>query len=285
MRCRKGRLHGEGQCQSPLLREQEEQTGQKRLTLPIPPPELSGHGMPGIEIDRLPANELLDLRRAADEMMAVLEEAGSQGRHILTDVLNSGSGPFTEWTHYPPGDVQDPDTGALWYFHAHSGDRQDGSWPECGHFHLFLYSEHLPRDAAPIALPDDANAELGGLCHLVAISFAASGVPTRIFATNRWVTDEWLYPAEIIIPLLDRFEIDSDRFGLTTRWLAAALRLFRPQVEWSLLERDRALARLRQQDPLRFSEDREHEILVSVPFDLNGQIDTVEKALALTRPG
>ena len=46
------------------------------------------------------------------------------------------------------------------------------------------------------------------ISHLIAISMDAWGDPIGLFATNRWVTDETWYPAEMVIamprPLSDR---------------------------------------------------------------------------------
>lgn len=238
---------------------------------------------PDIDFAGLPADRLRRMRDAAGEMIAVLEEAAGQNRHILRDVVEAAApDPFTEWQHYPPGDVQDVDKGAIWFFHAHARDGEARAWDEYGHFHTFVYTDHLPARARPLALPAGTDLERGGLCHLAAISFDGNGVPIRIFTTNRWVTGEWLYPAEQVIALLDRFDLDNEEFRLTTRWLIAALALFRPQIEWSLRERDAVIAGHLEGDGEGFFEDHEFEVLSSFPFDLAAQIDAVEAAIALT---
>ena len=189
---------------------------------------------PTIDFSKLPREKLLSMQAAADEMIAVLEEAAEQGRHILIDILNSTApDPFTTWEHYPPGDVRDKNKGAVWFYHAHTEDEAARPWKEHGHFHLFVYSEHVKEGVEPIALPPNPDFEKGGLCHLVAISFDPGGTPVRVFTTNRWVAVEWQYPAQEVIRLLDYFELDNEEYALTTRWLMAALKLFRPQIEWS----------------------------------------------------
>ena len=234
-----------------------------------------------IDFASLPRDQLLSMQAGADAMIAVLEEAAAEQKHILIDLLNATAPEaFTEWQHYPPGDVHDRDKGALWFYHAHSEDEAARPWQEHGHFHLFVYTEHVGESVQPIALPPEPDWDLGGLCHLVAISFDHAGTPTRVFTTNRWVAMEWQYPAEEVIRLLDKFDLDNEEFALTTRWLMAALNLFRPQIEWSLRERDRVIARLREQDPEGFSEDESIEVLSSFPFDLGGQIEAIETALA-----
>jgi hypothetical protein len=236
---------------------------------------------PEIDFSAIPRDRLLTMQAAADEMISVLEDAAEHDKHILIDVLNATKpDAFTQWQHYPPGDVHDKKRGALWFYHAHSEDEAARPWSEHGHFHLFVYSEHVKEGVEPIALPPEPDWERGGLCHLVAISFDHAGTPMRIFTTNRWVAVEWQYPAEEVIRLLDYFGLDNEEFALTSRWLVAALKLFRPQIEWSLLERDKAIDKLREKDPEGFSEDKNVEVLSSFPFDLASQIDAIETALS-----
>ncbi len=237
--------------------------------------EILGPDFTGLSDSRLQA-----MQGAADEMIEVLQQAASEGKHILLDVLASAGGePFTEWEHYPAGDVHDKKNGALWFYHAHSENEAARPWSEHGHFHTFIYTEHLPDGAEPIALPDDPDFEKGGLCHLVSISFDHAGTPVRVFTTNRWVTSEWMYPAETLIPLIDRFRIEDGDYRLTSKWLMAAMGVFRPQIEQALLERDRVIGRMRQGDPEKFSEDKDVEVLSSFTFDLASQIDAIEAAL------
>lgn len=238
------------------------------------------HRDPEIDFSILTDAELQRLQAAADEMIGVLEEAAAEGKHILIDILNATEGtPFTEWQHYPPGDVRDKENGALWFYHAHAEDDGDRPWDEHGHFHTFVFTEHVSQAVESLALPAEPDIEKGGLCHLVALSFDKAGTPIRVFTTNRWVADEWMYPAETVIELLDKFVIETEKYPLTTRWLMAALQLFRPQIEWSLRERDRELKRIRIENPTNFSENQDFEVLSSFPFDLARQIEAVEEAL------
>ncbi len=235
---------------------------------------------PTIDFQAIPRDNLLFMQKAADDMIAVLEAAAEQEKHILMDVISATvPDEFTQWQHYPPGDVHDRDKGALWFYHAHAEDEAARPWSEHGHFHLFVYSEHVKEGVEPIALPPEPDMENGGLCHLVAISFDQSGTPMRIFTVNRWVAMEWQYPAEEVIRLLDYFDLDNEEFSLTSKWLIAAVKLFRPQIEWSLRERDKVIEKMREKDPEGFSEDENIEVLSSFPFDLGGQIDAIENAL------
>jgi len=237
------------------------------------------------DIMGLPRSELLKMQEGVDEMIGVLEEAAETGYHILSSVVDDETDEqFTQWQHYPPGDVHDRDHGALWFYHAHTEDKSARPWEEHGHFHLFVWSEHA-EDATPLALPPDPDEEEGGLCHLVAVSFNNSGIPVQIFTVNRWVAEEWQYPAETVISMLDNFTIEKpakekQKFSLTSRWLMALIKSYRPQIEWALMERDNMIERLKADDPDNWSEDEDVEVLSAVEFDFAGQIDQIEEALA-----
>lgn len=229
---------------------------------------------------------LIHMQHGVEDMVAVLQEAAEAEYHVLTDVLASVEDePFTQWQHYPPGDVHDRDNGALWFYHAHEEDKLARPWEEHGHFHLFTYTEHAPENAEPLALPPEPDYENGGLCHLVAVSFNNSGIPVQLFTVNRWVAMEWQYPADVVISMIDRFRIENpidgkEKYDLTSRWLMALLKVYRPQIEWALRERDALIASMKADDPDNWSEDETVEVLSAVTFDFAGQIDRIEEALA-----
>lgn len=214
------------------------------------------------------------MRNAAVALYDVLDAFARAGRHPVRDVLSASPKAFTLSEHYPAGDVEDSETGCAWYYHAHE-PALTRQWGEHGHFHCFMYTELLDKAALPIALPEDADFNRGGLVHLIAISFDASGIPTRLFAPNRWVTGEWMYGADDISALIDRFSISRDaRFALTSRWLSAILRLFQPQIGSVLRERDRVLCARRKIDPEGFAEDRSLEIVSSAVINLDATLAT-----------
>ncbi|MCY7389881.1 MAG: hypothetical protein LH481_17800 [Burkholderiales bacterium] len=216
------------------------------------------------------------LRKAAGDLYAVLDAFAREGRHPVRDLLIGTPDAFAVGQHYPHHDIEDPATGCAWYYHAHD-PAVARHWDEHGHFHCFMYTELLGPRARPVALPGNPDVQKGGLVHVIAISFDASGVPTRVFVPNRWVTDEWLYRARDVIPLIDRFVITNDtRFDLTSRWLTAILRVCQPQIAGLLRDRDRLLAERRMVDPAGFAEDRLLEVVSTAPLDL----DAVLGALA-----
>jgi len=211
------------------------------------------------------------MRRASRELFDVLETFARKGRHPVRDLL---AAPPNALAHYPAGDVQDSATGSIWYYHAHERD-----WIEHGHFHCFLYTELVRPGAQPIALPENPDFDKGGLVHLIALCFAASGVPTRLFTVNRWASDEWMYSAEDVVPLIDRFEfVGNTRFVLTSRLLTATLRVLYPQVAWALYERDRVLDERRRVDPEGFSEDQSFNVTSVVDFNLDDHLVALDRA-------
>ena len=182
--------------------------------------------------------------------------------------------------------MEDANTGCAWCYRAHD-PATARLWKEHGHFHCFMYTERLGPSAKPMALPDNFDDAKGGLDHLVTISFNASGASTRLFAANRWVTGEWLYPARDLIPLIDQFSIIADpRFGLTSRWLSAILRLYHPQIVALLCERDRMLeqqlnAQLKVQRNANLENitaDRSIEVIATTSIDLDASLLAIDQA-------
>ncbi|MBZ2169666.1 DUF6969 family protein [Marinobacter sp. F4216] len=189
------------------------------------------------------------------ESYRVLEKAGL---NIVGEVLK-GQGPFYELDHYPQGDVFDAESASQYYYHAHRDDHD-----EHGHFHLFLRNGAIPLGEAPVLGPagDDQ------VVHLVAIAMDAWGYPTDLFAVNRWVTDESWLPANRIVQVLERFEMDHAYPSWpVNRWLTAMVRCFRPQIEALLLHRDQVVAA----HPLPLEEtleDRSLDITGNLPIDV-----------------
>ena len=221
-----------------------------------------------MSVHRLPvltslAPARLELMAAAGEEMAAAERAlARQGFNVVGRLLRD-EGPFYAWDHYPAGDVYDPEHGAQYFYHAHgAAERPEG---EHGHFHSFV------RPSAT-----------GKLHHLVAVAVGHASRPIRLFTVNSWVTEDSWIAAPATIRLLDRFILEGGRPSRwVNRWLAALLRLFRPEIEHLLHERDAALtawqARHKGQDPFTA---RDLEILSELPVSAAAQRDAVTRALA-----
>jgi len=213
---------------------------------------------------------------AGEEVLETFRVLGKAGNNVVGQVIKH-HGTFYKDDHYPPGDIYDRETCSQYYYHAHRPETG-----EHGHFHLFLRSGAIPDDMVPMENPasDDSLRPLGddAISHIVAISMDKAGIPQAFFTTNRWVTAETLYRADDVISLADRFAIDhAEPCWATNRWLTAMLRLFRPQVEQLLHQRDAALEAWHAAHPDRdLFEDRELEVTSEIAIDIDTQMAALD---------
>ena len=181
-----------------------------------------------------------------------------EGRVLIQRVLPQPPATFTQWEHYPKGDAIDPVTKARWFYHADPPEQRGPK--EHGHFHLFLPLAAFDG-VEPLAKP--TKKKPAKVVHVAALCFDTDGLPTHWIATNQWVTDEYLYPAEAIIARLGQMDMreagTTKGIPLVGRWLTCALAVARRDVEALLRARDAKLATV---DP----QDRDAEILASAPF-------------------
>ncbi len=222
--------------------------------------------------DRL--EDMADAGRQIEECYRLLRKAGE---NVVGQVL-ANQGTFFEYDHYPDGDVFDDETHSQYYYHAHRG-----SAGEHGHFHTFVWQGGIPDHIKPVAYDGDGEVPQGDdiIAHLIAISMNKPGYPIGMFTVNRWVTGESFFCADDTIALLDLFKIDHTYPCLAANmWITAMLRLFRPQIEALLHERDRALARWAEKHPdTDVYEERELEITSVAAINVSQQIKAVAKAL------
>lgn len=199
-----------------------------------------------------------DPHAALAELVALSETMANEGRTLIERVLPSPPEPFTQWAHYPAGDAIDPVSRARWFYHAHPPEQRGPR--EHGHFHLFL-----PLDAfagqEPLAAP--GKPEAAEVVHVAALCFDTDGLPTHWIATNQWVTEEFMFPADAIIERMDGLDLsaagDAKGIAHVGRWLTCALATARGDVENLLLRRDEALAKTTPRDQAA-------EVLASLPF-------------------
>ena len=236
---------------------------------------------PDLDLNRLPRSKLQEMAKAADDVLEALRVMGKAGTNPVAQVLKH-QGEFVESDHYPTGDVYDDESAAQYYYHAHRAETG-----EHGHFHTFLRAKGFPSKFKPAPYSGKAKRPLGknALSHLVAVSMDRSGLPIGLFTTNRWVTGETFYAAADVITMLDRFDIDHTHPCLATnRWISALLRLFRPQIEILLLQRDQTIGDWHRRHPkLDVFEDRDLEITSELPIDIDAQAALVDEALAKTK--
>lgn len=218
----------------------------------------------------LPNAGLADLDRraaAAQELVAATIDMAASGRPLMRRVVPETG--YRVWDHYPADDAVDLATGSRWFYHAHPPEERGEN--EHGHFHLFLDREafgDLPALAAPVS-PGDA-----GVVHVAALAIDTAGLPTHLFTVNRWVTDEWLFGATDILERLPDFDLsDANGDALVNRWLTAAVAIFKPEIAAILAERDRRIAGAAPP----FFEDRNQEILSSIPIDLERCVTQLDR--------
>lgn len=177
---------------------------------------------------------------AGDALWEATLAIHQSGIPLMSRVLPEDGTPAA-FQHYPPRDVVNGHWQARWFYHCHNpNDRADG---EHGHFHLFLGRSAFRSDIAPLVPPPDRRKPCPSIVHIAALSMGFAGLPAAWFTTNRWVTDEWLYPADAIIKKIPQISFAGDDGDpLVNEWLGAILRASRDQVATLLVERDVRLA-------------------------------------------
>jgi hypothetical protein len=212
----------------------------------------------------------------------------ASGSTIPAEIM--GGHATTEWQRYPEGEVYDRSSHAQYFYHCHRTPGAASGTVEHGHFHLFLRAAGLPAGVAPLVLPELAVAnapvpppqaapakrgERDEVCHLLAIALDPRGEPVRLFTTNRWVTGETWYRAEDVIRMLDQFQVERGGGSpLVNHWLSALVRLFRPDIESLLQQRDAAVMGWRRRRRSNVFEDPGLEILSSLDVNLDEHLAT-----------
>jgi hypothetical protein len=205
-------------------------------------------------LEVLPRETLAAMLEAGREVLEWRRILAKTGDNVVGLVLRH-EGPFYTLDHYPKGDVFDPESHAQWYYHAH--DKKDRP------------------DFEPKAAPNDL------VCHLVAVSMDRSGWPVALFTINRWVTGETWYSAADVAAMLDRFDMKVDKPSWSvSRWLSGMLRLFRPQIEQLLQQRDARIREWQAAHPeANAYEDRGLEVTAQLPIDVEAQVRALEQRL------
>lgn len=213
--------------------------------------------------------EMLD---AANTVIETITTMASEGRPLMARVLPDSGVHW--WEHYPDEDARDSVTRARWYYHVHApGDRNPA---EHGHFHLFLHRTQMDADAIPRAQPREGEEALAFVTHIAGLSIDHQGIPIAWFTTNRWVTDEFMYPAETMIRHLDRYNVENTLEDLTVnRFLTAMVALYRGELSQLLLERDARLSAMQVwPDKLELLESG-NDVLSTRPIDLDAKIESL----------
>jgi len=212
-------------------------------------------------LTNLDAERFEEVADAAETILTIQEALSNDGISILGELLRDhGDAPIEPWEHYPEDDCRDPNSGAMFYYHAHHPN--EWARDEHGHFHLFV------RPSAE-----------GDFTHVMALSMTPYGVPNGLFATNGWVTDEVMLPADQVLQLMDeRWEITRARPSwLVVQWISALLKIVRPQLEELLQRRDNAIGWTG--DGLSSTgilDDDQTHILSELPLNLIDMLEAVQ---------
>ena len=237
-----------------------------------------------IDVSGLSRDMLEAMAEAAREVRTCQRVLAKTGDSVVGELLR-GQGAIHEWRHYPQGDVYDSEYHAQYYYHCHPEEERPGG--EHGHFHTFLRALGMPEGVRPAPLPDytPPPGDNDALSHLVGIAMDQNGRAVRLFTTNRWVTGETWYAAPDVVRMLDAFVIDHARPSWpANRWITAMLRMFRPQVEELLHERDATIRRWAAAHPdANVHEDRALEVTSEIPICVEEQLAAIEGALRAAR--
>ena len=229
-------------------------------------------------LSALNSGELEDMQEAGAEILRCYKQLEKAGTNLVAQCLEN-QGTFYEFDHYPKGDVIDSETSGQYFYHSHRPELG-----EHGHFHTFLRAGGIPKTCVPAPYGGEGQRPTGteAIAHLVAISMDGPGFPVSLFTVNRWVTGETFYSAEDTIEMSRKFLIDHTYPCLAVNlWITAMTRLFRPQIEFLLRERDGTIARWADQNPgTDVYEDRDLVVTSIWKIDVPKQIAAVNKALA-----
>jgi len=183
----------------------------------------------------------------------------------------------TFWTHYPKNDARSASCKARWYYHVHAaGDRDEG---EHGHFHLFLHRTQLPDGLEPKVWPPQGEEAKAHVTHLIGLSIATNGIPRAWFATNRFVTNEFLYPADVMIDHMPGFNVDDTKEDdLVNRFVTAMVALYREEIAELLQKRDARHAELVAEhgEEVAYEKASGEDVLAQIPIDLDAKISSLE---------
>lgn len=195
-----------------------------------------------------------------NEIAGILSRYAHQNTN-LAYAAAAGSKTFQEWVHYPANDAYDRRHNTMFYYHAHS--RAEREPDEHGHFHVFATSQK-------------------GLAfhHLLAISLNPQGVATRLFLTNRWVTDETWLPYQEVIPLIAGFRCSiSGRLGPVAQFITQIMSLYRSEIDELHQKRDAWFKK--HSKPSRksamFLEDKTHNVIAQRRIDLLKALSETEQ--------
>ncbi len=188
---------------------------------------------------------------AALLVLSCVRQFGADRSNPVLEVLQN-TPDFVQQRKYPQPPLEFAAGHGRVYYHSHP--LADARPAEHGHFHVFLHHER--------------GTGKEDWAHLAALAMDREGQPVRWFATNRWVTGGDWGERGWLLAGVDRLAPEREA-TLLQRWLAAMLRLYRPELEVLLEARDARLADLRATScGGELKDDRRVYELAQVPVDL-----------------
>lgn len=212
--------------------------------------------------------------QAAHTVIETITQMAQEQRPLMLRVVPEEGANF--WTHYPKADARDKFCKARWYYHVHAaGSREDN---EHGHFHLFLHRTQLPEGLEPKVWPPQGEESKAHVTHLIALSIDTNGIPSSWFSVNRYVTNEFLYPAETMIGHLPDFNVDhTNEDDCVNRFVTAMVALYREEIAELLKERDiKQAALFAEHGDEAYEKASGAEVLSSIPIDLDAKISGMD---------
>ncbi|MEM6477225.1 MAG: hypothetical protein AAF687_13790 [Pseudomonadota bacterium] len=212
--------------------------------------------------------------QAAETVIETITAMAQEQRPLMLRIVPEEGATF--WTHYPKGDARDKFCQSRWYYHVHAAGKRDPD--EHGHFHLFLHRDQLPEEVEPTVIPPKGKKKKADVTHLVALSVNTLGIPRAWFTVNHYVTNEYLYPAELLIEHLPDFNVDhTKQDDLVNRFVTGMVALYRDEIAELLRERDAKQAALvEEMGDDAYKKVSGAEVLSEIPIDLDAKISSLD---------
>ncbi|MFL0356179.1 DUF6969 family protein [Erythrobacter sp. GH1-10] len=216
----------------------------------------------------------MNLVEAANTVIETIAQMAQEQRPLMLRVVPEDEVHF--WKHYPEKDARDAKCKSRWYYHVHAPGKRDAD--EHGHFHLFLHRTQLPEGLEPKVWPPQREDARAHVTHLIGLSIDTVGIPRAWFTVNRFVTNEFLYPAEVMIEHLPDFNVDRTKEDdLVNRFVTAMVALYRDEIAELLRERDARHAELvAQYGDEGYEKASGVEVLSQIPIDLDAKLSSLD---------
>ena len=110
------------------------------------------------------------------------------------------------------------------------------------------------------------------------MSIDTNGIPRAWFTVNRYVTNEFLYPADVMIEHLPKYDVDHTKEDdLVNRFVTAMVALYSEEIAELIRERDVKHAELVEEHGDKAYEMASGaEVLSQIPIDLDAKINSLD---------